>query len=121
MTTSIQEIPIGPNDDPVEVLEHHLLEKAMNTYAVLLDDDNHEIRMNAANRVVDLYGRSKTRMAAQAFPSNPPPALQQFNFNLSQVGAAAEGMLRVLERAAVAGPGTSLGPVPDEGSNADNS
>ncbi len=112
MRTSISDITINPDDDPLVVLEHPLLQMAMETYAGLLADDDKLVRKQAAKDIVDIYGRNKSVLGPSA--ALPPGAgaltLQQFNFNPAAIGDAASGMLKLLERAAA----QSLGGSPSE-------
>jgi hypothetical protein len=103
MRTTIEDIEVGPNDDPVVAYEHHLLGRAMETYSALLDDEDHNLRKSAADRIVDVYGRCKGASQALLPPAGTPPTLMQLNFNLGQIGAATDGLVRLLEKATTAG------------------
>lgn len=98
-TVKILDVDINEDDpDVLEKLEKALLTKASASLAELLSSSAEGVRLDAIREVIDLYGKSKTRMRETGGASGAPPAL--INFNLGYLPTAAKGLQDVLLRSA---------------------
>lgn len=97
-TVKILDVDINEDDpDVLEKLEKALLTKASASLAELLSSSAEGVRLDAIREVIDLYGKSKTRMR-ETGGGGAPPAL--INFNLGYLPTAAKGLQDVLLRSA---------------------
>lgn len=98
-TVKILDVDINEDDpDVLEKLEKALLTKASASLAELLSSSAEGVRLDAIREVIDLYGKSKTRMREPGGAGGAPPAL--INFNLGYLPTAAKGLQDVLLRSA---------------------